>query len=84
MALTSSCAVSDASVSRSSGKDEHRAADQAGLLAVWIVFALTRFYLLLMFLPQFSDLQVYFGYESIFTKRLTGILRSSIRRWLTG
>ena len=54
--------MSDASVSRSSGKDEHRAADQAGLLAVWIVFALTRFYLLLMFLPQFSDLQVYFGY----------------------
>ncbi len=32
------------------------------LPAVWIVFALTRLYLLLLFLPQFSDLQVYFGY----------------------
>lgn len=32
------------------------------LTSVWCVFALTRLYLLLLFLPQFSDLQVYFEY----------------------
>ncbi|MDA1163109.1 MAG: hypothetical protein O3B13_08405 [Planctomycetota bacterium] len=29
---------------------------------VWVVFVLSRLYLLLLFMPQFSDLQVYFDY----------------------
>lgn len=43
-------------------QSERESISRQRLTGVWWIFALTRIYLLLMFLPQFSDLQVYFEY----------------------